>query len=194
MIGGEPPNPHFHLQFLNCGWRFCSFNSLFTPFQRWLLLVVFHLKGDFLSNFVLILIILNLSLRVPYYTVKLWTAYFWTTWSSSFTCYQRKLSLLKSSLWISHLKMIKIYRKLDRKSPFTYVPHGDLANWKVANCFGLEARWLSHTKNLFSLKMCSFIYWLIIIVEWSGRTLNKNHEIRLKMVLLIIRCWTSLLI
>ncbi len=67
-------------------------------FQCWLQLVVFHLKQDFLSNFVLILIIFNLSLWVLYYTVKLWNAHFWTTLVCSFTCYQRKFNLLKSSL------------------------------------------------------------------------------------------------
>ncbi len=94
--------------------------SIFTPFQFWLQLVVFHLKGDFLSNLVLILIILNLSLWVLYNTVKLWNAHFGTTLGCSFTCYQRQFNLLKSSLWICHLKMIKMYRNLDRKSPFTY--------------------------------------------------------------------------
>ncbi len=64
------------------------------------------------------LTILNLSLWVLYYTVKLWNAHFWTTLGWSFTCYQRKFNLLKSSLWICHLKLIKMYRKLDRKSPF----------------------------------------------------------------------------
>ncbi len=64
---------------------------------------------------VLILIILNLSLWIFYYTVKLWNARFWTT----FTWYKRKLNLLKPSLWICHLKMIKMYRRLGRKSSFT---------------------------------------------------------------------------
>ncbi len=91
----------------------------FTLLQCWLQLVVFHLKVDFLSNFVLILIILNLSLWVLYYTVKLWNVHFWVTLGCSFTCYKRKFTLLKSSLWICHLKMIKMYWKLDRKSPFT---------------------------------------------------------------------------
>ncbi len=50
---------------------------------------------------------------------KFWNAQFWTTLDYSFTCYKRKFNLLKSSLWICHLKMIKIFRKLDRKSSFT---------------------------------------------------------------------------
>ncbi len=95
--------------------------TLFTPFQCWLQPVVFRLKWDFLLNLVLILIIFNLPLWVLYYKVKkLWNTYFWTTLACSFTCYQRIFNLLKSSLWICHLKMIKMYRKLDRKSPFTY--------------------------------------------------------------------------
>ncbi len=91
----------------------------FATFQCWLQLVVFHLKGDFLSNLALILIILNLSLWVLSYTVKLWNVHFWTTLVYSFTYYQRKFNLRKSSLWICHLGVIKMYRKLDRKSPFT---------------------------------------------------------------------------
>ncbi len=38
----------------------------------------------------------------------------------NFTALSQKFNLLKSSLWICHWKMIKMYRKLDRKSPFTY--------------------------------------------------------------------------
>ncbi len=45
---------------------------------------------------------------------------FLNNFSCSFTCYQRKTNLLKSSLGICCLKMIKMYKKLDRKSPFTY--------------------------------------------------------------------------
>ncbi len=51
----------------------------FASFQCWLQLVVFHLKGDFLSYFVFILIILSLSLWVLYYIEKLWYAHFWTS-------------------------------------------------------------------------------------------------------------------
>ncbi len=75
-------------------------NMLFALFQYWLQLLVFHLEGDSLSNFVLILIILNLLLWVFYYTVQLWNAHLWVTLGCSFTCYQRKFNLLKSSLWI----------------------------------------------------------------------------------------------
>ncbi len=92
----------------------------FAPFQCWLQLVVFHLKGDFLSNFVLILIILNLLLWVIYDIVKLWNANFWATLGCSFTCYQRKCNLLKSSLWICHLKMIKCTENWTGSPLFTY--------------------------------------------------------------------------
>ncbi len=70
-------------------------------------------------NFVFILIILNLSLWVLYYTVKLWNAHFGTTWGCSIICCQQNFYLLRSSLWICILKMIKMYGELDRKSPFT---------------------------------------------------------------------------
>ncbi len=89
------------------------------PFLMLVTTSIFTFKGDFLSNFVLILIILNLSLWVLYYIVKNWTDHFWTTVGCSFTCYKRKFNLLKSSLWIWHLKMIKMYRTLNRKSPFS---------------------------------------------------------------------------
>ncbi len=73
-----------------------QYNVYLATFQCWLQLVVFHLKGDFLLNFVLILIILNLSLWVLHYTVKLWNDHFWTTLGYSFTCYQPKFHLLKN--------------------------------------------------------------------------------------------------
>ncbi len=53
--------------------------TMFASFQCWLQMVVFHLKGDFLSYFLLILIILSLSLWVLYYIEKLWYAHFWTS-------------------------------------------------------------------------------------------------------------------
>ncbi len=98
----------------------CVF-SVYSPlsFQCLLQLVLFHLKEDFLSNFVLILIILILSLWVLYYTWKLWNARFWTTLCFSFTCYQEKFNLLKSSLWICHLKMIEMYKIMYKKFSFT---------------------------------------------------------------------------
>ncbi len=58
------------------------------------------------------------SFPPQYYTVKLLNTHFWTTVGYSFTCYQGKVYLLKSSLWICHLKMIKMYWKLNMKSPF----------------------------------------------------------------------------
>ncbi len=64
----------------------------FAPFQCWLQRVVFHLKGDFLSNFELILIIWNLSLWGLYYTAKLWNTHVRTTLGCSFTCYKRKIN------------------------------------------------------------------------------------------------------
>ncbi len=105
-------------------------------------LVVFHLKGDFLSIFVLILIIFNQSLWVLLYTVKLWNAHFWTTLGCSFTCYQRKFNLLKSSLAICLLKIIKMYRKLDRKPPFTYA-----ATWRSIT---------SENSNITGVYNCNF--------------------------------------
>ncbi len=78
--------------------------AVFIPFQCLWQLLVFHLYEDFLSNFVLILIILNLSLWVLYYTVTLWNAHLWTTLGCSFTCYQWKFNLFKSSLWICHFE------------------------------------------------------------------------------------------
>ncbi len=65
--------------------------------------------------------------------VKLWNAHFWTTLGYSFTCHQRKFNLLKSSLGSCRLKMIKMYRKLDRKSPFTYAATWWSSTSKVAN-------------------------------------------------------------
>ncbi len=59
---------------------------------------------------------INISALLQSKTLK---ARFWTTLGCSFICYQRKFNLLKSSLWICHLKMIKMYRTLDRKSAFT---------------------------------------------------------------------------
>ncbi len=64
----------------------------FAPFQCWLQMVVFQLKCDFLSNFELIVIILNLLLWVLYYTVKRLNAHFWTTLGCSFTWCQRKFN------------------------------------------------------------------------------------------------------
>ncbi len=37
-----------------------------------------------------------------------------------FICYQRKFNLLKPSLLICHSNMIRMYRKMDRKSVFTH--------------------------------------------------------------------------
>ncbi len=118
--------------------------SHICPLQCWLPLIVLHLKGDFLSNFVFILIILNLSLWVLYYTVKLWNAYFWTTLGRSFTSYQRKCNLLKSSLWIFHLKSIKMNRKLDKKYSFTYA-----ATWwsRTLESGGLKTLWFNTKKK-----------------------------------------------
>ncbi len=114
------------------------FDSLmeFVPFQCWLQLldlVVFHLKGDFPSNVVLILIILNLLLWLLYYTVNLWNACFWTNLSCSFTSYKRKFNLVKSPydfvIW-KRLKCIENWRG----SPLLHLlPSGDQALWKVAN-------------------------------------------------------------
>ncbi len=127
-VSGRPPISHCpqHCQHPQRSRRPCPsvhcwsvHTFIFTPFQCWLQLVVFHLKEDFLSNFVLILTILNLSLWVLYYTVKLWNACFWTTLGCSFTCYRLTFYSPQSSLWICHLKMIKLYRELDRKSSFT---------------------------------------------------------------------------
>ncbi len=104
----------------------------FAPFQCWLQLVVFHLKGDFLSNVVLILIILNISLWVLYYTVKLWHAHFWTTLGWYLTCFQRKYYLL-------HLYEFVIWKWLKCTENWTgspllhLLPPSDLALWKVAN-------------------------------------------------------------
>ncbi len=74
--------------------------SIYVPGGRW------WMSHDyFLSNCVLILIVLNLSLWELYYNVKFWNAHFGTTLGCSFTCYQRKVNLLKSSLWLCiHLK------------------------------------------------------------------------------------------
>ncbi len=93
----------------------CSFASFtqchlhciqFATFQCWLQQVVFHLKLDFKSISVLILIIFNQSLWVLFYTVKLWNTHFCTTLDCSFTCYQRKFNFLKSSLGIWQIPVI----------------------------------------------------------------------------------------
>ncbi len=110
----------------------------FIPFKCWLHLVVFLLTEDFLSNFVLILIILNLSLWVLYYTAKLWNACFWTTLGCSFTCHERTFNLVKSSLWICHLNRIEMYIKLDRKSSFT-----SAAIWWSSTCILYLVCWKS---------------------------------------------------
>ncbi len=89
----------------------------------------------------LILIILNLLLWVLYYTAKLFEIV------CSFTCYQRKYNLLKSSLLICHLKMIKMYRKLDRKSPFTHA-----ATWWSSTLESGEWMYVSHSNHVTSSK------------------------------------------
>ncbi len=81
----------------------------------------------------LILIILNLSLWVLNFTVKLWNAHFWTTGACSFTCYQQNL------IYSSHLYEFVIWKLLKctenwTGSPLLHLrPLGDLAVWKVAN-------------------------------------------------------------
>ncbi len=137
----------------------------------------FHLKGDFLSNFVLILIILNLSLWVLYYTLKLWNAHFWTTLGCSFTCYQWKFKLLKSSLWICHLKMIKMDRKLDRKFPFT-----SAATWWFSTLESGE--WVLFSRIQYTTHIVHKSHLLMEAVSFN-KTTNPSrplhtHSIRIK--------------
>ncbi len=126
-------------------------------------LVVFHHKGAFLSNFVLILITLNLSLWVLYYTVKLWNAHFWTTVACSFTCYQQRSYLLKSSLWMCHLKMVKMYRKLERKSPFTSAATWWSSTleirerWSIKLWFDCHGRWHEVNSSMDAWNNCAVV-------------------------------------
>ncbi len=110
---------------------FTDIMFIFAPFQCWLQLVVFHLKQDFLSNFVLILIILNLSLWMLYYTVK-----------------RFKCSFLNNFRLLIHMLLTKIYEFVIWKwlkctenwtgSPLLHLlPPDDLALWKVANIINI---------------------------------------------------------
>ncbi len=66
---------------------------------------------------------------------------FMNTLGCSFTCYQRKCNLLKSSLWICHLKMIEMYRTLDRKSTFTYAATWWSSTLESGECRESEILW-----------------------------------------------------
>ncbi len=140
-------------------WQMCELCVIFSAFQCWLQLIVFHLKWDFLSTFVSILIILNLSLWLLYYTVKLWNARLWTSLGCYFTCYQQKFNLLKSSFWICHLKVIEMYRKLDRKSPFT-----SAATWWSST---LESGEYQNTIHVLHVYHTYYAMWLISIMYYG---------------------------
>ncbi len=72
-------------------------------------------------------------------------ARFKTTLKCAFRCYQRKCNLLKSSLWICHLKMIKMYRKLDRKYAFTSAAIGWSITLERGECKNIRVMWYVYT-------------------------------------------------
>ncbi len=126
---------------------FCTYP--FAPFQRWLQLVVFHLKGDFPSNFVLILIILK---WVLYYTVKLLNSHFWTHLGCTFNWYQWNL------IYSSHLYEFVICKWLKCTENWTgspllhLLPTGDLALSKMAgNVISIYLTTLSWSYSLLLL-------------------------------------------
>ncbi len=127
------------------------------PFLMLVTTSIFTFKGDFLSNFVLILIILNLSLWVLYYTVKLWNAHFWTTLGCSFKCFQRKKLFTLYQFVIS--KWLKCTENW-AGSPLLYLlPPGDVAHWKVANV----TLYSSPTSSICSSNMVRGTRWLSLM-------------------------------
>ncbi len=65
-----------------------------------------------------------------------------------FICYQRIFNLLKPYLWICHSNMIRMYRKMDRKSTFTHA-----ATWWSSTLESSE--YITHSNHVTSKWMGS---------------------------------------
>ncbi len=76
-----------------------------------------------------------------------------------------KINLLKSSLGICCLKMIKMYRQLDRKSPFTYAATWWSSTSERSECLP------RHTTSLQELYLPNTKPWMRQ-VEWIGSQCN----------------------